>query len=190
MLRPISLSRHAVAITPVGPQEGSFRSPDTCDRGLPHPIAGSAPTLPVSRPARRSLALRPACSRNRLTVLSIRGFGSFVTSTTAPIATGWSESCRVGIAPTEDRRLVTAHNGDRHRPSSEVSLVMHGTAGASPHFFTSRSYRSARTRTYSILVTRSIARMGWLPFLRQGLVLFWGQFNHDRLLGPMLNQCA
>ena len=45
------------------------------------------------------------------TVLSIEGFGAFVTSTTAPIATGWSNSCRVGIAPTEDRRLSTAHNG-------------------------------------------------------------------------------
>src|SRR5437870_12078257 len=33
----------------------------------------------------------------------------FLTSTAAPIATGWSESCRVGIAPTEDRRLCTAH---------------------------------------------------------------------------------
>ena len=153
-------------------------------------FGGSAPTLVISRPARRSRTLRPACSRHRLAALCIEGFDDVVTSIVAPIATGWSESCRVGIAPTEDRRLVTAHNGDRHRPSSEVSLVMHGTAGASPHFFTSRSYRSARTRTYSILVTRSIARMGWLPFLRQGLVLFWGQFNHDRLLGPMLNQCA
>src|ERR1700730_4049990 len=44
-----------------------------------------------------------------LTVLSIGGFGSFVASTTAPIATGWNDSCRVGIAPTEDRRLGTAH---------------------------------------------------------------------------------
>ena len=27
----------------------------------------------------------------------------FVTSTTAPIATGWSESCRMGFAPLNDR---------------------------------------------------------------------------------------
>jgi hypothetical protein len=32
--------------------------------------------------------------------LSIEGFSRFVTSTTAPIATGWSESCRVGLSPT------------------------------------------------------------------------------------------
>jgi hypothetical protein len=56
--------RHAVAITPVGPQVGSSRSPETCDSGLPHPFAGSAPTLNVSRPAQRSLTLRPGCSRS------------------------------------------------------------------------------------------------------------------------------
>ena len=37
------------------------------------------------------------------------GFGRFVTSTTAPIATGWSDRCRVGIPPTERTRLFTAH---------------------------------------------------------------------------------
>ena len=39
----------------------------------------------------------------------IEGFSYFVTSITAPIATGWSESCRVGLSPTEKRRLITAH---------------------------------------------------------------------------------
>ena len=33
--------------------------------------------------------------------LYTRGFSHFVTSMTAPIASGWSESCRVGLAPTE-----------------------------------------------------------------------------------------
>jgi len=41
--------------------------------------------------------------------LYIRGFDGFVASTAAPIATGWSESCRVGILPTENTRLFTAH---------------------------------------------------------------------------------
>ena len=36
------------------------------------------------------------------------GFSHFVTSMTAPVASGWS-GCRVGLAPTEKRRLVTAH---------------------------------------------------------------------------------
>jgi hypothetical protein len=38
----------------------------------------------------------------------IDGFSHFVTSMTAPIASGWS-GCRVGFAPTGKCRLVTAH---------------------------------------------------------------------------------
>jgi hypothetical protein len=38
----------------------------------------------------------------------IEGFSHFVTSMTAPIASGWSGR-RVGLAPTGKRRLVTAH---------------------------------------------------------------------------------
>ncbi|CDQ11467.1 protein of unknown function [Acidithiobacillus ferrivorans] len=37
------------------------------------------------------------------------GFSRFVTSTTAPIATGWSDSCRAGFAPAERPCLCTAH---------------------------------------------------------------------------------
>src|SRR3974377_472067 len=37
-----------------------------------------------------------------------RGFSHFVASMTAPVASGWS-GCRVGLAPTGKRRLVTAH---------------------------------------------------------------------------------
>ena len=37
-----------------------------------------------------------------------RGFSHFVTSMTAPVASGWS-GCRVGLAPTGKRRLATAH---------------------------------------------------------------------------------
>jgi len=36
------------------------------------------------------------------------GFNHFVTSTVAPVASGWS-GCRVGLSPTGKRRLVTAH---------------------------------------------------------------------------------
>jgi len=35
--------------------------------------------------------------------LYIEGFSRLVTSTTAPIATGWSDSCRVGYPPLGDR---------------------------------------------------------------------------------------
>ena len=43
----------------------------------------------------------------------IEGFSHFVTSMTAPIASGWS-GCRVGLAPTGKRRLVTAHTQRGH----------------------------------------------------------------------------
>ena len=42
----------------------------------------------------------------------IEGFSHFVASMTAPIASGWS-GCRVGLAPTGKRRLVTAHTPNR-----------------------------------------------------------------------------
>ena len=56
-----------------------------------------------------SLALRPAHSRRHLYVTSYtEGFSHFVTSMTAPVASGWSVR-RVGLAPTGKRRLLTAH---------------------------------------------------------------------------------
>ena len=42
-----------------------------------------------------------------------RGFSHFVTSMTAPVASGWS-GCRVGFAPTGTRRLFTAHTRNGH----------------------------------------------------------------------------
>ena len=54
------------------------------------------------------------CNHNALRSLNpvalwvIEGFSHFVTSMTAPIASGWS-GCRMGFAPTGKRRLCTAH---------------------------------------------------------------------------------
>ena len=66
------LCQHAVAITPVRPRRiCCSSSPDKVrgtllhDVGLPHYSGGSALTLPFSRPARRSLTLRPVDSRSR-----------------------------------------------------------------------------------------------------------------------------
>ena len=54
----------AVAITPVGPLGACIvRYPSGF--GLPRYSGGSAPTSPVSRPAQRSLTLRPTNSRSR-----------------------------------------------------------------------------------------------------------------------------
>ncbi len=72
VLRWISVYRHAVVITPVARWVGSLvrqRIPAVymlaSGCGLPHLCARSASTLVVSRPAQRSLALRPACSLHR-----------------------------------------------------------------------------------------------------------------------------
>ena len=43
----------------------------------------------------------------------IEGFSHFVTSMTAPTASGWSGR-RVGLSPTEKRRLFTAHAMNGH----------------------------------------------------------------------------
>ena len=75
---------------------------------FPENVVGSACTSTFSRHAQRSLALRPAHSRGHLYVQILRRLGHFVTSMTAPVASGWS-GCRVGLAPTGKRRLVTAH---------------------------------------------------------------------------------
>ena len=76
------------------------------DGGQPRSSDGSAPALPFSRPAQRSLTFRPAYSPSRLATLYTGGFSDFVTYVPAPIATdlpaehpaqaGRSNPCRVG----------------------------------------------------------------------------------------------
>ncbi|MGH8488146.1 MAG: hypothetical protein ACREXS_04560, partial [Gammaproteobacteria bacterium] len=55
------------------------------------------------------------------------GFSRFVTSATAPIATGWSESCRAGFAPAERPCLGTAHEkvGLDHEPPAVTEFRDH-----------------------------------------------------------------
>ena len=86
-----------------------------------------------TRVAACTLALSPI--RDTL----IEGFSHFVTSMTAPIASGWSD-CRVGLAPTGKRRLCTAHANSRrfplgwneNRPPTLEQLRLH--AGAVDRF--------------------------------------------------------
>src|SRR5713101_8887059 len=81
---------------------------------FPEIAVGSACTSSFSRLARRLLALRPAHSRRHLYVTCYtEGFSHFVTSMTAPVASGWSVR-RVGLAPTGKRRLLTAHANSGH----------------------------------------------------------------------------
>src|SRR5437016_4903130 len=76
---------------------------------FPSVTARSASTSLFSRPAQRLLALQPAHSRSHLMTLSIGGFRQVVTFPPAPIATGWSDPCRKGLAPSQELCLSTAH---------------------------------------------------------------------------------
>ena len=95
-----------------------LRSSHPAVSAFPEIAVGSACTSTFSRLAQRSLALRPAHSRRHLYVTCYtEGFSHFVTSMTAPVASGWS-GCRVGLAPTGKRRLVTAHANSGHSPTT------------------------------------------------------------------------
>src|SRR5471032_338499 len=81
---------------------------------FPDRVVRSACASSFSRLARRLLTLRPAHSRcHRFVTRFTEGFNRFVTSTIAPVASGWS-GCRVGLAPTGKRHLFTAHTPRRH----------------------------------------------------------------------------
>ena len=108
------LCRHAVANTPVGPLvRVASRGvtpilPATC--GLPRFSGGSAPTLPLSRPAQRSLTLRPACSRGRQGDPFHRRLRRFrCLHRRSDCYRLERPSCRAGFAPAEDPNLSTAH---------------------------------------------------------------------------------
>jgi hypothetical protein len=81
---------HAVANTPAGLVE-PVRSYCPINFGLPSSVGGSAPALYVSRPAQRSLTLRPVRSPSHHVTLYTGGSDGFVASTAAPIATEWNE---------------------------------------------------------------------------------------------------
>src|SRR5271169_5779863 len=90
-----------------------LRSSHPAVSAFPEIAVGSACTSSFSRLARRSLALRPAHSRRHLYVTCYtEGFSHFVSSMTAPVASGWSVH-RVALSPTGKRRLLTAHAKNR-----------------------------------------------------------------------------
>ena len=106
----------------------------TCCRHYPGAAAGrilrsfTQPCQPSPKGRRVGLriVLFEACSAfTRVTACTLapspirdalsEGFSHFVTSIAAPVASGWS-GCRVGLAPTGKRRLVTAHTRPGHWP--------------------------------------------------------------------------
>ena len=108
-----------------GPRHASgLRTSDTGQEPLETYHPETTPSFSAEQVwlARRSLALRPAHSRRHLYVTRYtEGFSHFVTSMTAPVASGWSVR-RVGLAPTGKRRLLTAHANSGHS-TKRVELV-------------------------------------------------------------------
>ena len=96
----VSLFTHAAASTPAEPV-GALVARFPTAVSLPRIVGGSASALSVSRPAQRSLALRPACSLNRPLAILLHRSASVhsLPPCTAPTASGWSDSCRAGFAP-------------------------------------------------------------------------------------------
>ena len=109
VLRLVCLCMHAVTTTPAGPL-GAPVARFPSDGSLPRILGASAPALPFSRPARRSLLIM-ACMLAELPHDPFLGGLQRMSlpPSAAPRATGWSDLCRSGVAPAEDQRLVTAH---------------------------------------------------------------------------------
>jgi hypothetical protein len=87
-------------------------SPQSCQPSLIWPSG-----RPVHRPFRGLLGVHSRYGLHTRAVTVYRdtlseGFSHFVTSIAAPVASGWSV-CRVGLAPTGKRRLITAHARSR-----------------------------------------------------------------------------
>jgi hypothetical protein len=86
-------------------------------RGLPMTITLNHTIVPArdKHPRWSAFTRVAACTLALPSIrdMLIEGFSHFVTSMTALIASGRS-GCRVGLAPTGKRRLVTAHTPTGH----------------------------------------------------------------------------
>ena len=100
---------HAVATTPAQRLGVLLRSFTQPYQPSPKALSGR----PAHCPFRGLLGVHSRYGLHTRAVTVFRdtlteGFSHFVTSMTAPVASGWS-GCRVGLTPTGKRRLSTAH---------------------------------------------------------------------------------
>jgi hypothetical protein len=88
-----------------------------------------------------------------------RGFSHFITSMTAPVASGWS-GCRVGLAPTGKRRLCTAHAKRGHWQAIFEALARCGKDGVTLSIDSTsiKAHRSASGGKGGSMNRRSAAR--------------------------------
>ena len=108
MLRSVPVYIHAVAITPAD-LLGPFARPPQQQRPSPK-FSGVGVRITLFE-ACSAFTRVTACmlAESPVATLYTRGFVEFVASLDAPIATGWSDSCRAGFAPAGDVHLFTAH---------------------------------------------------------------------------------
>jgi len=155
VLRPSPSSTRAAAITPAEPVGARVARFPTAG-SLPRHMVGSASASLVSRPAQRSLALQPVWSPNRprrpFVVGVLRPMS--LPPSSAPTATGWSDSCRAGFAPAEEQRLVTAHH-----TAALLDPVTAGSSRCRPRRRVARPRRSRRSQA-RIQVVRRPGRTG------------------------------
>jgi hypothetical protein len=117
---------HAAATTPAQRLGLLLRS--STQSWQPSPVW--QPGRPAHRPFRGLLGVHSRCGLHTRAATKSwlalpEGFSHFVTSMTAPVASGWSVR-RVGFAPTEKRRLITAHaNSSRSRSPRKFPMSGH-----------------------------------------------------------------
>jgi hypothetical protein len=93
--------------------------------GLPRFRGGSAPTSRISRPARRSLRLRPACSRSRLSdPLHRRLRRSRCLHRRSDCYRLERPSCRAGVAPLKIQAFPRRTQNCTLSPDAESDLVL------------------------------------------------------------------
>ena len=107
-----------------GTASGCFCSLHQTYKPSPHWRTGR----PVHRPFRGLLSVysRYGLHTRQVTYVTLytRGFSHFVTSMTALIASGWSKSCRVGLAPTGISPPSTAHAKCGHSVEQWTSIIL------------------------------------------------------------------
>jgi hypothetical protein len=114
---------HAVATTPAQRLGVLFALLHPTVSAFPERVVGSACALSFSSIAQRSLALRPAHSRCHQFHTLIEGFSHFVTSMTAPIASGWS-GAGWGSHPLESAAFAPRTPTEDIRPFRRLRSIL------------------------------------------------------------------
>jgi len=116
VLRRISCCEHAVIHAPADGRTAYFTRAMR-PGSLPHVLAGSASALDGFGTCSMFIPITACSLADSLFTgaFYIEGSEQFITSLLASTATGWSESCRVGLvnSPTGVPRLFTAHKHGR-----------------------------------------------------------------------------